>query len=195
LPPDEFPDEMRSAQAAFRPSGQPAPPPPTPGQGSGRGSNIMGTWARYPKLAKAHLTLSNHLLWNSSLSDRQRELLILRVGRLCRCEYEWGQHVRMGAAAGLTADEIRRIAIGPDAPGWEGLDLAMLRAVDELIGEFVVSDQTWEDLSRELDVHQLMDLVFTVGQYMKLAMAMRSFGVEPDEELLPFLPDATGAWD
>ena len=38
-------------------------------------------------------------------------------------------------------------------------------------------------LAGELDRHQLMDLVFTVGAYDLLAMAFKSFGVELDEDL------------
>lgn len=33
-----------------------------------------------------------------------------------------------------------------------------------------------------------MDVVFTVGCYSMLAMALRSFGVQPEEALVPFLP-------
>jgi 4-carboxymuconolactone decarboxylase len=46
-----------------------------------------------------------------------------------------------------------------------------------------VADETWAVLAAELDEQQLMDLVFTVGAYDLLAMAMRSFGVELDEDL------------
>lgn len=155
----------------------------------------MGTWARYPDLARAHLAFSSHILWRSSLSDRQRELLILRVARLSKCEYEWAQHVILAAEAGITDEEVRRIAAGPDAPGWDELDRAMLRAVDELLDDNMVTDATWAALAGHLDVHQLMDLVFTVGQYNKLAMAFRSFGIEPDPDLAPYLPASTGIWE
>ena len=39
-------------------------------------------------------------------------------------------------------------------------------------------------LAAELDTHQLMDLIFTVGAYDLLAMAMRTFGLEPDADLV-----------
>jgi hypothetical protein len=59
----------------------------------------------------------------------------------------------------------------------------MLRAVDELVADAEISDRTWAELAGELDRHQLMDLVFTVGAYDLLAMAFKSFGVELDEDL------------
>jgi hypothetical protein len=63
------------------------------------------------------------------------------------------------------------------------MDAAMVRAVDELLADAKIRDTTWATLAEELDVHQLMDLVFTVGAYDALAMAFRSFGVELDEDL------------
>ena len=85
--------------------------------------------------------------------------------------------------AGIDDDEIARIADGPDAPGWSPIDAAMLRAVDELVADAMVSDATWAVLAETMDDQQLMDLVFTVGAYDLLAMAFRSFGVELDDDL------------
>ena len=59
----------------------------------------------------------------------------------------------------------------------------MLRAVDELIGEGRIGDATWAALAGALDEQQLMDLVFTVGAYEVLALALRSFDVELDDDL------------
>ena len=84
---------------------------------------------------------------------------------------------------GLTPEDIARIAAGPEAEGWSDLDAAIVRAVDELIADAIVSDGTWQTLATEFDPHQLMDLVFTVGAYELLAMAFRSFGVELDDDL------------
>jgi 4-carboxymuconolactone decarboxylase len=62
------------------------------------------------------------------------------------------------------------------------LDQAILRAVDELQDKSVISDATWAVLSDHLDERQRMDLVFTIGCYGALAMAINTFGVEPDQE-------------
>jgi alkylhydroperoxidase family enzyme len=187
LPPDRWPAEMGEALAALRP---PAPRHPLPRREPGRpqGLNVLGTLARHPALTRAYHTFNGHLLFATTLSVRQRELLVLRVAARRDAAYEWAQHVVQGRDAGLGDDEIARIAQGPDAPGWSGLEQAMLRAVDELIAEAVVSDETWERLAAELDERQLMDLVFTVGAYDLLAMAMRSFRIELDDDLLAHRP-------
>ena len=97
--------------------------------------------------------------------------------------YEWKQHVVLAADAGITPDEVAAVAEGPGAPGWSSFERALLSAVDDLLADALVDDRTWEVLAAELDVQQLMDLVFTVGAYDLLAMAMRSFGIPLDDDL------------
>jgi alkylhydroperoxidase family enzyme len=157
--------------------------------GNGPILNIFRTLANHPALAKRWLVFGNHVLAKSTLPARERELLILRIGWLCRAGYEWGQHVVIGKASGLTDEEIARIAEGPDAPGWGAPDRALLRAVDELHADAFVSDATWAELAGRFSTQQLMDLVFTVGQYNLVSMALNTFGVQP-EPGLPKLPPA-----
>jgi 4-carboxymuconolactone decarboxylase len=142
--------------------------------------NIFRTLANHPKLLKRWLVFGNHILFKSTLPARDRELVILRTGWRCGSEYEWGQHVIIGRASGLSDDEIRRLTLGPDAPGWDPFEAALLRAADELHEDFVVSDETWSALGERYSVQQLMDLVFTVGQYTLVSMALKSFGVALD---------------
>ena len=173
---------MRDAMAALRPP-NPRHPMPSRAEGRPKGLNLLGTFARHPELIRAYHTFNGHVLFGSTLSARQRELLVLRTAAVRQCEYEWNQHVFLGRDAGLEADEIARVADGPDAAGWSALDRALLRAVDELVHDARVADATWAVLAGELDEQQLMDVVFTVGAYDLLAMAMRSFGIELDEDL------------
>lgn len=145
---------------------------------------MLGTLARHPALTHAFHTFNGHVQFATTLSTRQRELLVLRVAAVRRCEYEWAQHAVLAGDAGLDPDEVARVADGPDAGSWSPLEGAMLRAVDELVGDAVVSDATWAALAAELDDQQLMDLVFTVGAYDLLAMALLSFGVDLDADLV-----------
>jgi 4-carboxymuconolactone decarboxylase len=152
----------------------------------GRVFNIFRTLAAHPKLLKKWLVFGNHILNKSTLPPRERELLILRVGWLCRAEYEWGQHVVIGKKAGLTDDEIDRVKEGPDATGWSEFDAALLRAVDELRGQAFISDAVWDALAATYDMRQLLDLIFTVGQYNLVSMALNTLGVRLDEGVAGF---------
>ena len=146
----------------------------------GPAQNIFRTMVQHPKLMKRWLVFANHILFKSTIPARDREILILRTGWLCRAEYEWGQHVLIGKALGLTDEEITRITAGPSAEGWEPFDAALLRAADELFADQRVSDATWKALSERYETQQMMDAIFTVGQYTLVSMALNSFGVQLD---------------
>jgi alkylhydroperoxidase family enzyme len=173
---------MREALAALRPA-EPRHPFPARRDDRPKGLNVLGTLARHPALTRAFHTFNGHVLFGTTLSERQRELLVLRVAAVRGAEYEWAQHAVLAADVGLATHDVARVAEGPDAPGWSALDGALVRAVDELVADALIGDATWAALAAELDEHQLMDVVFTVGAYDLLAMAFRSFGVELDDDL------------
>ena len=141
--------------------------------------NLLATLVRHPELTRAFLRFNSHLLFSSTLPPRLRELAVLRVAHVHHSEYEWRHHVRMGRETGLTDDVIDGLQRGEAV---DDLDRAIIRAVDELSDKSVVSDETWAVLSEHLDERQRMDLVFTIGCYGALAMAINTFGVQPDEE-------------
>ncbi|MBA7662399.1 hypothetical protein ES703_70428 [subsurface metagenome] len=77
---------------------------------------------------------------------------------------------------------------GPDSEGWDPFDVTLLRAVDELFIDAFITEETWKVLSEKYNTNQLMDLIFTVGYYNMLAMALNSFGVQQEEGLKKFFP-------
>lgn len=142
--------------------------------------NIFRTLARAPAAAKAFLAWGNYILSKrNGLPAREREIVILRIGYLCRSGYEWTQHVPIGVRAGLTEDETQRIKAGAEA-GWSAADAALIRAADELHHDQFITDATWAALSAHFDEKQRMDVVFTAGQYTQVSMMLNSFGVQLD---------------
>ena len=152
----------------------------TPMIRDGRVFNIFSTLGRYPQMAEKWLTFGTYILRESTLPERDREILILRIGWLCWSEYEFGQHTAIGKRAGLSQEEIMRITKGPGAAGWTPFEAALLRAVDELHGDAFIGDDTWKALAGRYNEKQLMDLVMTVGQYTLVSMLLNSFGVQLD---------------
>jgi AhpD family alkylhydroperoxidase len=179
---------MASALAAMTPP-EPRYSVTPPDADRAKPMNMLGVLAHHPALARAYFTFGGHVLMATSLTERQRELLALRTSALCSCDYEWAQHFTMGRDAGLSDEEISRIAFGPDAPFWDELDRAILRANDELFHVGVISDDTWAALSDGLDYQQILDLIFTVGSYETLARMMRSVELQLEDG---YVVDVTG---
>ena len=148
--------------------------------------NIFKTLSHHPDLFRRWLVFGNHVLFKSTLPPRERELVILRIGWLCEAEYEWAQHVLIGKEAGLTAEEIDRIKAGPNARGWSEADKLLLQATDELRKDAFITDATWNGLCQHFDTKQLMDVVFAVGQYNLVSMALNTLGVQLDDGLEGF---------
>ncbi|MDA0823776.1 MAG: carboxymuconolactone decarboxylase family protein [Proteobacteria bacterium] len=146
--------------------------------------NIFKTLTHHPDLMRRWMVFANHVLFKSTLPLRERELVILRIGYLCQAGYEWGQHAQVARKAGMSDAEILTTKTGPETPGISELDKLLMQATDELHADSHISDATWAALeAQNLDKKQLMDLVFTVGQYTLVSMALNTLGVQPDDGL------------
>jgi alkylhydroperoxidase family enzyme len=155
--------------------------------GTGRGAaNVFVTFVRNPAADRLRGPVNQHILNATTLSPRQRELLLMRIGVLCRSEYEWAAHSRSGRRVGMTDADVARIVAGPDSGGGDPIETALLRATDELHRDDRVSDATWGALARVLDARQLLDMLIAVGGYRAASMAINSAGVQLDANMADF---------
>lgn len=143
-------------------------------------ANIFRTLVVHPDLTRRWLVFGNHVSVKSTLSPRVRELVILRVGWLSVSDYEWGQHVLAARREGVTDHEIEQIKVGAESDCWNRAERAALAATDELHECQDMSDDTWRALRQSFDEQQCLDVVFTVGQYVLVCMALNTCGVERD---------------
>jgi 4-carboxymuconolactone decarboxylase len=146
-------------------------------KGDGGPLNVFTTLANHPNLMRRWLPYGTALL-QGEIPLRDREILILRTAWNCRADYEWGQHEKIGLMCGLSADEIARVAKGPDAAGWDAFDATLLRAADELHSDACLSEATWKALAARYQTKQLVEVPMLVGQYHMLAFALNSIGVQ-----------------
>ena len=142
----------------------------------GRDLNLFRVLMHHPDLARRWTVFAGHVLHKQTLPPRDRELLILRIGWLNQAEYEWAQHVQIAKRAGITEPEIENVKAGPKG-AWDADEAALLQLADDLFEDSVVSDATWSRLSKKYSIQQMMDAVFTVGQYNLVSWALNSFGV------------------
>jgi AhpD family alkylhydroperoxidase len=176
LPVDEWTEEQRTllrgnlTRADRYLTGDAGAPPVPP---------ILGLLARHARVGGPWLAFSGTLLDDGTLAPRDRELLILRVGRRTRCRYLWAQHAGMARAAGLTPEQLAAVPEGAAAEVWTDHDRAVLRATDQLVDGHAVDDATWDGLAARFDERQLLELLFVVGGYVCLAMVLNSVGMEP----------------
>jgi 4-carboxymuconolactone decarboxylase len=130
---------------------------------------LVSTLMRHPDLFQRVADLSIQLQGRGVLAPRDRQLAILRTTWLCQAPYAWGEHVVHSKRIGLTSEEIERVTQGSFAPGWGEDERAILLAVEELYEDAMISDATWEVLSKRLDEKQLFELLVLVGQFTTVA--------------------------
>ncbi|MCS5736086.1 carboxymuconolactone decarboxylase family protein [Herbiconiux daphne] len=178
IPAAEWSDEMWDAISVI---GAKRPEPGTP---PGPSSNILGIYANHPPFVTGWMPFSSYLK-HSSLTDRVREIAIIRTTWLDGGEYEWAQHRRLGKSAGLTDAEIDALSDGEPVE-WSDADAVAIEAIDELVRDRLISDPTWAELARHFSKPQLIDFVFMVATYDMHCLAFNSLGLQLDPGLVGF---------
>ena len=145
-------------------------------------SNIERTACYLPALMQHALPPPYDLTAKSLLPSRDKELLIIRTGWLCRAEYEFVAHVGIGLDIGITWEEIESIIEGSNSSSWKPEDTKLLKAVDELHENLFINDDTWKGLSRKYSNQQLMGIICVVARYHFVAMLNNSFGIQFGEK-------------
>jgi len=149
---------------------------------NGSRSNTMMTLAQHPRLATAILDLGKYMLVGSTLTPRQREMVVLRVAWRNDVDYEWAHHVQSARQIGMTDDEIAALCSQGASTVWSRDEQALVDAIDQLGGSGRVDDATWVILAEAMDRQQLMDLIYSIGFFTMNIWAVGTMGVplEPD---------------
>jgi AhpD family alkylhydroperoxidase len=156
-----------------------------------RGSplNVHKLMANNPELLRAWWSFRMHVVSGGKLSQRHRELIVLRVAVLMKCWYEWASHVERGLKAGLSSREIEciRLAIIPNE--WDLADQLILRATDECFVRHRIATATLAAMRAWFTAPELMDLIAIFGAYVILGTTINTWGLELDAAVN--VPDET----
>lgn len=146
---------------------------------AGKEYRVFSTMIRHPDVFGAYLPLGSRLLGRSSLTGREREILILRSAYGARADYEWGHHARIGSRAGVEDEVIAQL--GTQTPSLDPQDALLATAADELVGDHRLSQQTWDALAQRFDEKQIIEICMLVGSYIMLGGALNSMQVQLEE--------------
>ncbi len=177
LPESEWTDEHRALAAKYAPDGN--------------AGNALRTLMRVPALADRVFPVLNYVSNDSTLSPRHRTLLILRAAWLTQNANLWATHASRAAAAGLTPEEVLRVAQGPisaNSVGWGPFEEALIGLADQLFRNSSVTDRTWALLAAEYDLHNMMDAVITVNEITAQSILFNSLGIQPDDDATSLIP-------
>ena len=146
-------------------------------------SNVLGTLLHNPETLDPFLSYwvsSKHTL---SLSIREQELVILRMGKLYASEYVWKHHVLVGREFGISDAELDALRlptgayVGMSHPSLCGAEIALLVLTDELVDKRTITDAGWERYGMGLGPKTIIDLIALVSQYTLFALVNNSAAV------------------
>src|SRR6201996_574339 len=112
--------------------------------------NIFQVLLNHPTLARGINDLLATMLWHGALDSRLRELVIMRVGWLTECDYEWTQHWRVASRLGVSADDLVGVRDWQRYDGLGPAERAVLAATDDVVRDGAISAQSWTACEREL---------------------------------------------
>lgn len=146
----------------------------------GRRLNLFATFARHPRLFERWFAFALHSE-RSTLPARSRELLILRTAFRCHSDYEWTHHIAIGREHGVTDREIVALQAEVLDGTWSPADRTLLQTVDHLCASHDLPDAAWLALAATQSEPEIMDIVFTVGLYVQIAIAANALRVQLEE--------------
>ncbi|WP_084126767.1 carboxymuconolactone decarboxylase family protein [Demequina sp. NBRC 110054] len=128
-----------------------------------------------PDLGAALQGVGSALRYRGALSDRAREIAILLVAARWDSAFEREAHEAVGAACGLTGDELAALR-AQDPTSFDGDDAVVALAVLALL-DGDLDDAAWADLESSLGAAVAFELTTLVGYYATLALQLRVFRV------------------
>lgn len=150
---------------------------------NGSRSNVMMVMANHPELAMRALDMGRYVLTESTLSERQRELIVLRIAWRFDCEHQWVHHCISARRIGFTEDELAAMASDSFQAIADPLERAIVQASDELSRGGKIGDATWDALAERLDTHGLMDVIYSIGFFAMNAWAMGAMQLKSETDL------------
>ena len=128
----------------------------------------------------AYSKLGTQLLLRGKLDPVVREIVILRIGQLCRSEYEWHQHVSVARAVGMSEETLQAVteqAFGRLGPA-ERIAVAV---AEEIKRDGGASAATIERAKTHFPPEQLVELCLVAGYYIMTAALLLSLAIEIEE--------------
>jgi alkylhydroperoxidase family enzyme len=153
--------------------------------------HIFTTLAHQPELFRRWLGFGGALL-SGTLPGRLRELLILRTSFRFDGRYEWAHHIELGAAQGITPQEMAAVGGDLAAVSWDPFERAALAAVDETADDGAVSDATWATLVGRLNDGEMIELLMVIAHYLMLSTVLRSVRVPLEPSALALAQGVPG---
>lgn len=150
--------------------------------------NVFKVMAHTPELMRSWWDMMMVALTRLSLDARLRELAILRLFQVLRCEYGFAHHVRLAKRIGVTAGEIDALAQYESAPGFSEVDRLVLRYTDSVTDLRPDAPELAAELLAHLSERDLVELTFCIANWNLMARLVIPLCVDLEPPIVDELP-------
>ncbi len=128
----------------------------------------------------AYSKMGTQLLLKGKLDPVLREAVILRIGQLCRSDYEWHQHVSVARAVGMDNPTLEALTDGEHDRLDPRIQLA-LRFAEEIHRDNRASEATVAEAAATFSPAELVELCIVAGYYIMTAGYLNSLAIEIED--------------
>ncbi|MFM5906000.1 MAG: carboxymuconolactone decarboxylase family protein [Novosphingobium sp.] len=153
---------------------------------NGSRSSTMMVLANHPALARASLDLGRYLMLQSTLTERQIKLIILRVAHWYGSIYQWSHNSLGARQIGISEAEIAAVKRGPADPIWQNADRLLLEPVDATNAGGAIDEALWRQLATAFDKRQIINPVHAAGYFTTVAWTLIALDVEVEPDFADF---------
>lgn len=158
------------------------------GRAGAKQVNLYHALAHAPRLLEAWIDFAWALREHCDTPRSLRELTILRTAQRSLSQYEWHQHRRMAAEAGVDEHKVAELAMWRTSPAFTGAERAALALTDALVDGHV-PDEVNAALDEHFDARARVELTLTAAFYCGVPRLLDALRVPVETASDPATPD------
>lgn len=181
--PDEMTEEQRALYKLFA-TGRRAQPgsPFSLVDESGRLQGPPAAWVLVPPVGRALEQLGGAMRYELTLPARACEIAILLVAHHHQSPFELHAHVRAGAAAGLSREDLDALAAGQPPAFRTEEERITYTVTRRILAVGTLDDDEFAQAASVLGAGRLFELVTLIGHYTLVALQLSVFDLMPPED-------------
>ena len=152
----------------------------------GRRGSLLGIYKALlhnPKLAGTWFQHLNAVRWETTLSGRLREILIIRIGWRLDSAYIMKQHIpKLAEPEGLSAEDCRALCEEEIDARFPQAERAAIRAADELTLRAKMTDETAALLKNAYSDRAIVEITVLIGTYNMHARFVAGLDIELEKD-------------
>lgn len=126
--------------------------------------------AQAPTAYAAYRPFTKAIFAHLQLDEIDRELVVLLTAELQKGEYQWAQHEKIADALGIGQEQVEALARRDiSAPVFSDKQKALLAFTRQVVENVRVDDETFDAAARHYPHRELVETIYTIGNYMLLA--------------------------